>query len=363
MFKEKILKLFLSLPLTNEIAEFLINVFFKKQTFMFALKNSTAASRNKTCDFYENFVNSDTYDWFIQIASPKGEKSKFWGDTYFAHEIAEALRRSGQNVRIVFREEDISKSLTTKSIVLNIRGLMPLTTYPNALNLIWVISHPTQISKRELAKYDLIFAASDKWSLEKINKWNLKIVPLLQATNPNSFNTRFEENQNDYEFLFVGNTRNKFREIIKIANDSPVNLKVIGKGWSKFIPTEKIEADFIENEHLASRYHSADYVLADHWKDMAENGFISNRLFDAVASGAKIVSDFVPGSKEIFKSSVVEYKNKNELSKLLNSNLSKQFGSVEELRSIASEIHHNHNFEKRAETLILNVRKFIIQQT
>ena len=32
-------------------------------------------------------------------------------------------------------------------------------------------------------------------------------------------------------------------------------------------------------------------VLNDHWEDMRAEGFLSNRLFDAVASGARVVTD------------------------------------------------------------------------
>ena len=36
-------------------------------------------------------------------------------------------------------------------------------------------------------------------------------------------------------------------------------------------------------------------MLADHWDDMREHGFISNRIYDALACGAVVVSDDVAG--------------------------------------------------------------------
>jgi hypothetical protein len=54
------------------------------------------------------------------------------------------------------------------------------------------------------------------------------------------------------------------------------------------------------NRDLPLAYARAEAVLNDHWPDMARLGFLSNRLFDAVASGARVVSDDAVGLTEVF---------------------------------------------------------------
>ncbi len=94
---------------------------------------------------------------------------------------------------------------------------------------------------------------------------------------------------------------------------------------------------------------------------MAKNGFIANRIFDAVASGARVISDYVPGSRKIFGKSLVEFKSPKELSKLFNEDLQSMFGTQSELDENAKIIQNQHNFDQRAEVLLNSARNFISQ--
>jgi spore maturation protein CgeB len=58
---------------------------------------------------------------------------------------------------------------------------------------------------------------------------------------------------------------------------------------------------------LASYYGAAGIVLNDHWVEQVEAGLINNRLYDALAAGAFVISDSVPGLDEEFDGGVVTY--------------------------------------------------------
>ncbi len=58
--------------------------------------------------------------------------------------------------------------------------------------------------------------------------------------------------------------------------------------------------EYVDNARLPEIYHRHGVVLADHWPDMASRGFVANRVFDAVASGATVICDDVAGVHEIF---------------------------------------------------------------
>nr|WP_225369809.1 hypothetical protein [Methanobrevibacter arboriphilus] len=57
-------------------------------------------------------------------------------------------------------------------------------------------------------------------------------------------------------------------------------------------------------------------MLNDHWQDMAKNGFVSNRIFDGLASGAFIISDEFKDSKKLFGDFLVTYSDKKTIEKV-----------------------------------------------
>ena len=75
------------------------------------------------------------------------------------------------------------------------------------------------------------------------------------------------------------------------------------------------------NDELRKVYSSAKIVLCDHWDDMREHGFISNRIYDALACGATIVSDDVAGLATRFPGQVHTYVSANELRSLIDRQL------------------------------------------
>jgi len=362
MISEQVLKIFLALPILNQLAEFAISILVKRQTLKFSLINFKSEFKRRLNERKLASEKSQKYHWIIQISAPSGNQSKSWGDTYFAKEIANSLKKLNQEAVIVYRDQDPTKLIKPNSVLLNIRGLLPLVVSPNAINVLWIISHPTQITKREINKYDLAFAASESWALKRSAQWKLRIHPLLQATNPEIFNTKLTDPAIIDRILFVGNTRGIFRKSVKVASSTVSNLSVIGRGWEKYLKDKQILSEFINNDQLSAEYRKSKYILNDHWNDMAKNGFISNRLFDASASGARVISDFVPGSKEIFGSSLVEYKDNKDLVQILRSDLTKEFGPQAEVDANASIIQNQHNFDQRARQLLDSVNKFILKQ-
>ncbi len=361
VIKERLLRFFLAIPFLNQLLELAISLFIRKQGLATSIRNLKLHLFHKSTINKKNFSNSLNFHWLIQISAPSGEESKKWGDTYFANELAESLRNLDQKVMVIYRDEDPFLFVQADTILLNLRGILPLPTFPNVLNMIWIISHPNQLTKYELKKYELVFAASEIWAAEKSKKWKMKIKPLLQATNPKKFNTEVSKAASCDRILFVGNTRGIFRKSIKTISQSSREFLIIGKGWEKFIPKKNILQEFIKNSELSSEYRKSKFVLSDHWSDMAKNGFIANRIFDAAASGARVISDYVPGSKKIFGSSLLEFQTQKELSKLIDRDLESKFGKQSELDENAKMIQDQHSFDKRAEVLLSSVRNFILQ--
>jgi len=159
--------------------------------------------------------------------------------------------------------------------------------------------------------------------------------------------TEKEKEQNHQELLFVGNSRGIYRKILKDLLPTKYDLKVIGGGWKGLIPQKYWESSYLDNKELSKHYGSADILLNDHWDDMCEKGFVSNRVYDGLASGAFIISDKVRDMGGI-KDYICLYETAAELAELIDHHLN----NSEERRKKSDEalayIQENHTFDNRA---------------
>ena len=71
-----------------------------------------------------------------------------------------------------------------------------------------------------------------------------------------------------------------------------------------------MKGEVIPNAELARYYGAADIVLNDHWDDMLAEGFISNRIYDALACGAFVISDPIVGIEAEFDGAVPTYRDR-----------------------------------------------------
>ncbi len=70
------------------------------------------------------------------------------------------------------------------------------------------------------------------------------------------------------------------------AVEAGIPLSVYGPGWDG-LPEGVWQGDYVPNAPLPELYRRHGIVLADHWPDMAQRGFIANRVFDAVGVGCR----------------------------------------------------------------------------
>lgn len=284
--------------------------------------------------------------WAVVVASPSGGAGEQWGDTWFGRDLVEALKRQGQDARLVFRGGAESEAREKDDVVLVLRGLRRVTPRRSGNTwMLWVISHPELVDDAEMDAYDAVFAASTTWRSDRV-------TALLQATDPARFSPAAATADAGEKYLFVGSTRGQFRPIVRDAIAAGVPLSVYGVGWSEFIAPEYIRDEFLPNAQLPEAYASAGVVLNDHWPEMAADGFLSNRLFDAVASGARVISDQAVGLREVFGDAVIEYSSPDHLRELLLASPDSVFPSTARRIANAERIAIEHGFDARASALI-----------
>lgn len=293
--------------------------------------------------------------WAIQIATPAGLKGREWGDLHFARSLAAALERRGQHVGIDFRDARGRESQAFDDVVLVLRGLDEVTPRPGRVNLLWVISHPELVSEQECRRFDRVFAAATSWSRRMSDAWRMPVVPLLQCTDPELFHPGRRDATQRSEILFVGNSRKVVRPSVRGAMNHGHAVDVYGADWHEYVPPAWIKADGVANTEVGALYASAGVVLNDHWDDMREQGFLSNRLFDAVACGARVVSDPVEGIDDIFRGSVQTFRSDGELDRLLSADWETAFPDECTRRETAGYIAREHSFDARAGQLLEHV--------
>ena len=284
----------------------------------------------------------------IKLPVPNANEAQQWGDFHFAKGLAKALRKLDYSVRLDFIPDWYRKRECADDVTITIRGLSRYVPENAHLNYIWLISHPAEIKFDELEEYDHVFVASEPYARSLNDCLETEVSALLQCTDPDRFKP-VRNSINRKNIAFVGNSRKQLRPIVCDAISSGLGLEVIGKDWKGLIDDKFVVGELIENQLLGQFYSSCGVVLCDHWPDMQRYGFLSNRLFDVVASGTAIVSDDVVGIREVFGDLVRVYAGESdELRVQVEAALSEENASKEHRLRKAVEFVQHHSFDARA---------------
>jgi len=145
------------------------------------------------------------------------------------------------------------------------------------------------------------------------------------------------------------------RDLLPTGHD----LAIWGANWNGLIDTTYVVGEHVPNDELRRVYSSAGIVLNDHWDDMREHGYISNRIYDALACGAFVVSDDVPGLSERFGDAVACYGSAEELRELVDRFLADP-GECRRRGALGRElVTAQHTFARRVDELLALVEKHV----
>lgn len=288
--------------------------------------------------------------WALRTAAPVGPRAEGWGDVHFARALAASLRRLGQEVVIDSYTARTRPTLHLDDVTVALRGPEPLAASPFGVSLLWIISHPDEISVTDLSGFHEVFAASAAWARTASADWGTQIRSLPQCADASRFAPTGQPRTND--ILFVGTARGILRPSVVEPIRAGIPVTVIGPDWRGWIPADRIAASGVSNDELPAMYESAGVVLNDHWPAMQQRGFIGNRLFDVVASGGRAISDRVEGIEDVFGRAVRMWDTVPELIDMLSGDLDEMFPDATELRAISDRVRAEHSFDARARTLL-----------
>ena len=299
-------------------------------------------------ELLRKYVNSTKV--MIKAPIPKDKDKNEWGDYHFGINLQREFNNKGYPSRIQLLDDWENLDDGIYDIIIVLRGLSIYTPKSQHYNIMWNISHPDDITFGEYEGYDKVYIASTYWA-DKIKELvNVDVEALLQCTNPNLFHQEYDE-EYDSELLFVGNSRLIYRRILKDLLPTNYKLDVYGAMWDGIIDEKYIKAEHIPNNQLYRVYSSTKVLLNDHWDDMREKGFISNRIFDAIACQTTILTDHVRGIDELFKDAVVYYDTSEELDDKIKEAMNNT--------NVDAKLIEEHTFAKRTEKIISDYEKTI----
>ena len=287
--------------------------------------------------------------WSIKIAAPFGRRL-WWGDFHFANSLARALRTLGQDVVVDTHDTWYRADAASDDVVLVLRGLEVYEPAAHQINLLWLISHPDDVTAAELDGFDHTFAASA--GVRSGSNLPTGIETMLPATDAERFRPRTPQRDFRHQVLFVGNTKWRLRPVVRDALAADLPLSVYGDSWTGLLPEGVLRGERIPNKQLARFYSSAGVVLNDHWEDMRRENMLSNRLFDAAACGATAVSDHVAGIDDIFDGAIHTYRRAEELGPLVSRLLANPTAGRHHRLEVAEFVRTHHSFEVRARRLV-----------
>lgn len=296
--------------------------------------------------------------------APDQARAYRWGDFHFAESLAAALTAQGARAEICLTDAwgalaDRPAALAPDATLL-LRGVRAAPRFGPALRLMWMISHPGRIAPEELAGYDHVFVASDSYTRKLRPILGPRVSALLQCSDPTRFAAETAAPPSApvpaHPLLFVGNSRRAERWIVTETVAQGHTPALYGAEWESTPFAGLVRGETIPNRDLGAWYRRAGIVLNDHWPDMAQHGFLSNRLFDVAMAGGFVISDRIEGA-EIFGDPLVQV----DSGPALNAAIRHFLAHPEDRRRRAAALHETvrdrHDFARRAAEILTQVRR------
>lgn len=300
-------------------------------------------------EIINKIINGDYSNLTIAIKSPHPKGTTHWGDLFFAKALEKSFKKLGFDV--ILQEKECWYDENETDIAFILRGLDDYEPDYSNINLMWNISHPEMVSKEEYEKYDYVFISSVEYAEKIRSKVNTHVASLLQCTDPEVFFPEVDDSVSE-EILFVGITRGVYREIVRDTIKTNHDVSVYGMGWEKYIDEKYIKGQFIPNEELHKYYSSCKILLNDHWEDMRDENFPSNRLFDALACGTFVISDKILSADTLFEGSIVTYDGIEDLNDKINYYMAHDDERTKLAKKGMEIVLKNHTFDDRVKKIL-----------
>lgn len=287
--------------------------------------------------------------FWLTVAAPNRKVADRWGDWHLAQALARALADLGHRAAVGTQAELDEPARKAADVHLVLRGLASSPRSSGQHNVIWVISHPEDLDSAECDEADLVLVASPLFATHLRTSTATPVEVLLQATDTDRFRPATDHARR-HDLIVVAKSRDVMRPMVADAIAAGLRPSIHGSGWDGLVDPDLLVTDHVANEDLPALYAGAGVVLNDHWDTMRTWGFLSNRIFDALACGTPVLSDPAPGLQETFGDLVPTWNDPEELRRAVERSLTMDRSAF--AQRARAWIEANHSMAHRAVELV-----------
>jgi O-antigen biosynthesis protein len=286
----------------------------------------------------------------IKISVPDEAAKEESFDFRIADALAAELIEQGLQTDIHLPTEWDLPAHQATDIVINIRAERGYVPKPAHLNVLWIVN-PQNVSRSECAEYDLILVASRSLAsyLRSQTQTPVEFVPI--AADARKFYRNGPGGEFSHDVLFVG------------EDDGSFPITVHGTDEADQSVASALTGGQLSSQDLGRLYASAKVVVNNHGSKAREDGFVSNRIFEALACGQVVVSDPVVGLDELFGGLVPTYSDSEELESAVRKFLTDDEYRESVATSAAALVTDRHTFAQRAEEIVRLMRPLLAQRS
>ncbi|MCY1126219.1 hypothetical protein OU426_05070 [Frigidibacter sp. RF13] len=228
----------------------------------------------------------------IKTCVPSAEVAESWGDYHFAKSLASAFERMGRKARVdIMPDWYHSDGADALDIVL--QGHDQYQRRDDVPSILWMIYPGKRFEMESLRAHDHVFVASEVFAG--------KLARRLPGLTPTVLHQCFDvavrapvPHAARSDLVFVANNHfGQDRPMAVMARQGGHPLKLWGNGWDAGPWGTWLQGSYLANDAVGDLYGRALAVLCDHTNIMARNGFLSNRVFDALACATPVIMDRV----------------------------------------------------------------------
>ena len=288
----------------------------------------------------------------VTVAAPSTRVAHRWGDWHLAEALAGGLRRQGHSVHLHTLGNPVEEGERPGDVHLVLRGNAPVARRGAARHVLWIISHPESVSTEECDEADLVLVASSSFAEALRTRTSTPVEVVLQATDPHRFRPLAPDPRHAHAVAVVAMTRHVFRPVVRDAISVGLRPAIYGADWRDLVDPDLIVAPYVHNHRLPVVYSSVGVLLNDHWDTMRGWGFVSNRLYDALACETPIVSDHLPEIPDLFGDAVATYVEPDDLARAVDAALEDPVAARRRAAEGRLIVAGAHTFDHRAREVV-----------
>ncbi len=203
--------------------------------------------------------------------------------------------------------------------------------------------------------YDLILASSETAATFLGNKTGLTVEVFPLATSVDRFHQEIGDVGYQRDLCFTGSYWFKSREIEKLLDTRKLDnyrFDIFGENWESSDKFRLFWRGFRNYEDLPEVYRTTKIVLDDANFATKPYGAVNSRVFDALASGALVLTNGCLGAQETFEGSLPTYSSSDELHQQINYFLNNEEARIAKVSDLQYLVLERHTYRQRVSRLL-----------